>query len=726
MKKKLFLFLMFVFFTHIAYTQINTVTKDIINSTKCNNGTLSGLWKMNAISDTVTYYDTQYDKPGEPVPMQLGTFPSQPSLNIKSGVGRGYGEFDLISKIPKDVTIDSAQLFGKLYMQNPSGVEIIVRRHDADPFSCSNINQTGWNFLTGGTLIAGWGGMSDGQTVPIDILNDVINKRNGKLILSFILANESTKRANFSVERLKITYTKPPAPSIAPFLSYYKSNITSTSCTLTWSATPGPLLGYEVYMGGNPNPIKTVGTQTTSVNITGLQRGTTYIFYVRAHNSAGHINSDTLCVTTPSISGTDDVCYEGNKFSLNNPPTASITWTVTGPFSFSSTSLTDTSAAVSPTVYRKIGVGGYGTLSARYGSATGQVVDSKTITPCPLPSIDGPETVCYDGGSFSLVSTPSGPITWTVTGPFTFSTYSYMNSITVTQPIVYISGNGLPGSPGSPTYGTLSAYVGGSMVAGMYISPCKPTISGPTLVCSSTASFTVADVPSAYIWDSSPNIYLIPSGTTALAYFSPNYGPGWVSIKFSGEELARHDVWFGPPMIESISGATSVQIGSYFYSANVQSNLSEAINYQWSVEPTTHAYVSNYWDDAYVTYHWQNYNGYKVISKASNRCGTGPPFVLNVSWGRGGQFAFSVYPNPVSDILFVEIDAGSTDEERTNTKVVYEIHLYDGQANLLRHATTSGGTVQFDVSKLSNGFYYLHVYDGVNSNPEIQQIIVEH
>ena len=33
---------------------------------------------------------------------------------------------------------------------------------------------------------------------------------------------------------------------------------------------------------------------------------------------------------------------------------------------------------------------------------------------------------------------------------------------------------------------------------------------------------------------------------------------------------------------------------------------------------------------------------------------------------------------------------------------------------------------QFNVSNLPNGIYYLHVYDDVNSNPEIQQIMVEH
>jgi hypothetical protein len=33
--------------------------------------------------------------------------------------------------------------------------------------------------------------------------------------------------------------------------------------------------------------------------------------------------------------------------------------------------------------------------------------------------------------------------------------------------------------------------------------------------------------------------------------------------------------------------------------------------------------------------------------------------------------------------------------------------------------------VQFNVSNLPVGIYYLHVYDGVNSKPEIHKIVVE-
>ena len=107
--------------------------------------------------------------------------------------------------------------------------------------------------------------------------------------------------------------------------------------------------------------------------------------------------------------------------------------------------------------------------------------------------------------------------------------------------------------------------------------------------------------------------------------------------------------------------------------------------------------------------------------------------------GEGGEGSshIRVYPNPVSDILTIEIDAESftqsgafeqplTDGKPFKTDPVFDLRLYDGQGNLLRKAKTKGGTVEFNVSNLPDGIYYLHVYDGVNSTSEMQQIVVEH
>jgi len=51
--------------------------------------------------------------------------------------------------------------------------------------------------------------------------------------------------------------------------------------------------------------------------------------------------------------------------------------------------------------------------------------------------------------------------------------------------------------------------------------------------------------------------------------------------------------------------------------------------------------------------------------------------------------------------------------------------MYDGQGIMVRQASAKDGTVQFNVSNLPPGTYYLHVYDGVSREPEVHQIVVE-
>ena len=94
---------------------------------------------------------------------------------------------------------------------------------------------------------------------------------------------------------------------------------------------------------------------------------------------------------------------------------------------------------------------------------------------------------------------------------------------------------------------------------------------------------------------------------------------------------------------------------------------------------------------------------------------------LWVEWCRGAST--SVYPNPVDDVLNIELDAP---DDNARAQITYDVRLYDGQGNMVRQQKAKGGTVEFNVSNLPNGIYYLHIYDGVSDKPEIHQIIVQH
>ena len=89
----------------------------------------------------------------------------------------------------------------------------------------------------------------------------------------------------------------------------------------------------------------------------------------------------------------------------------------------------------------------------------------------------------------------------------------------------------------------------------------------------------------------------------------------------------------------------------------------------------------------------------------------------------------------IRELLNVEIDQAMIDKVKTlqqnsgksfNADPVFDIRLYNGQNVLLRKQFSKGGTVQFNVSGLPDGIYYLHIYDGVGTKPEMASEVVKH
>jgi hypothetical protein len=116
--------------------------------------------------------------------------------------------------------------------------------------------------------------------------------------------------------------------------------------------------------------------------------------------------------------------------------------------------------------------------------------------------------------------------------------------------------------------------------------------------------------------------------------------------------------------------------------------------------------------------------------RAYNSCGWSEwTYVGHVSTGQR-SLGSNVYPNPVSDILHVDIQTSAATQNRSvapqQPAATYDIRLYNGQGVIVRQATSKAGNLEINVSNLPNGFYYLHIYDGLNDKPEVQQIIVRH
>ena len=275
------------------------------------------------------------------------------------------------------------------------------------------------------------------------------------------------------------------------------------------------------------------------------------------------------------------------------------------------------------------------------------------------------------------------------------------------------------------------------------------TLTGPTTVCScSSEEFIINNLPAnaTVNWTvGSGNNFSITPGTGAnnykatVAVGSGLTGEGTIIATINGNVVIQNSftVNFPKPTSQTIN-LSKGQI----YSWNLPANP-DITGYTWSLTAPpnpTGAYINGQNTHADVSFNTAGV--YTLFAYGKNKCGASsnpsPIFIYNFVVGSNSMT--SVYPNPASDVLNIEINessaapiylatqsiqsvAGSTNSSTNGT--TYDIRLYNAHGKLMRHKKEKAGKVQLNVSHLHNGNYYLHIYDDVSENPEVHQIIVK-
>ena len=93
---------------------------------------------------------------------------------------------------------------------------------------------------------------------------------------------------------------------------------------------------------------------------------------------------------------------------------------------------------------------------------------------------------------------------------------------------------------------------------------------------------------------------------------------------------------------------------------------------------------------------------------------------------------FLVYPNPVNDIINIEINKQDMEAKylaagKPFNNPKYEFRLFNASGTMTFNVATYGGNkAQLSVSNLPDGIYFLHIYDGIDTKPEVQQVVIKH
>ena len=309
------------------------------------------------------------------------------------------------------------------------------------------------------------------------------------------------------------------------------------------------------------------------------------------------------------------------------------------------------------------------------------------------------------------------------------STCTKVNQGTTTGKYNYTNDSSHPNS-------TWNSYVGYGLVnAYEAVSSVEVTLSSDrNLLCYGfSAEVSVSNPPASFTWEASSNLQITGTGSTIYAQATSGTSDDegtleWVSIMANGVEVARKEIWVGPPNVTGITGpdyTSSSSPGRYYA---VYNPLSEPtfywfIDYEWYPYPYQ---IYSYGDYADVRFY--SSGGYILEAEACNSCGCIEENVEKAIYAYlNSPSPVSSYPNPVRDILNLEINQQAANDLQRSSATTYEIHLYNQYGTKLRTATiTNGGKEQLDLSYLKDGTYFLHIYDGVNPVPEKRQIIVKH
>jgi hypothetical protein len=161
---------------------------------------------------------------------------------------------------------------------------------------------------------------------------------------------------------------------------------------------------------------------------------------------------------------------------------------------------------------------------------------------------------------------------------------------------------------------------------------------------------------------------------------------------------------------------------------------SQISQYEWQVtnctlissgkESASVRFPSGIYADFTIKYRYKNgcydtWSTWATITGRTRNCAAGEdPYSPAPSGGSSGNYSAS--PNPVNDVLTVSLGLFSSSDSS------YNIKLYNANGVAVRQATSQGENVYLNVSALPNGYYYLHIFNGNDPQPNMRTIIVQH
>lgn len=255
--------------------------------------------------------------------------------------------------------------------------------------------------------------------------------------------------------------------------------------------------------------------------------------------------------------------------------------------------------------------------------------------------------------------------------------------------------------------------------------PTIATISGPSVVCSSGATFTVNNAAGCTVsWTCSTNISFDHQTGNPKVFTANGSGTGTIqAILISGcgnITLPAKDVWVGTPIVTSVTGASP--LGVYqpaTYYAELSSFSSVPDSYYWATSPSAGVTITSYGHYASIMFTQPGW--YQVVAKAHNACGWSSYAMKMVNVISGYSMAIS--PNPATGETTVELVNDNKEVLALLTEWDYEI--YDAMQSLKEKKTKlKAAQTKVNTTSWKDGVYIVRAKIGDEVITE--KLIVKH
>lgn len=267
----------------------------------------------------------------------------------------------------------------------------------------------------------------------------------------------------------------------------------------------------------------------------------------------------------------------------------------------------------------------------------------------------------------------------------------------------------------------------GRINASAAINAALPVIGGIATVCIST-TYSVNNPPGSTVsWSTSNPAGLTINSSTGFATRVNDF-IGNVSILativISGNcsyQVERSVYVLGPPLVSNntlifpsgqrgIDPVTLCPGCGYNFLVD---NVPNASTYSW-ILPSGFSFLSGR-NTATPAIKVSNSAGfYTLFCQIGNLCGTAytRSLGINVSNGGGQQQRVTVYPNPTSSSLNIEIKTNELEIDNLPADDSVFARLYDKNRNQVKNGFLRAGKLILDIKDLDIGIYYLHVVVG--------------